>query len=296
MRCQHSMTRMVGFLCLLQVACAGSAPAVSADEFYKASDMPGYWWKKDPPEEEKAEDPKKAPKAAPQAQEKAPKEPRFPQMSDYTNQELYDMYPDQFVELEDDFKKEAVQTPTPENVAAYLKMQDIARRKAQAFANVAQYTLLQHPELNLEKDYQVSGPGKEVTKQVANSEIADMIGTAKDDFGLVFFYRPNCPYCDAEEKVLQFIINRGWLVKFINVEEETSAAAVFNITVTPSLLLVKKGEKDYLPMAYGVITYTELAEQIYNGVLLMNGQSSPEQFGMRESQRGGGFDPQAPLR
>lgn len=275
--------------------------AACAEPFYKDSDMPGYWWNKDPAENESAPEQKPQPTPETKLPDKrdakdAKKEPRFPKMSDYTTQELYDMYPDQFSELLVDFKKEAVQHPTVDNVSSYMRMQDIARRKSEAFENAWQLSLLQHPELSLEKDYPTSGPGKEASNSIANTAIDQMVHNAPRNFGLIYFYQDGCKYCEAEAKVLSYIITRGWQVKKINIKEHPDQAAQFNVTVTPTLLLVKQGDQRFLPMSYGVITYTDLAQKIYNGVEYLNGEISPEQFGMREDQRGGGFDPLAPLK
>ena len=268
-----------------------SAVAAHADDkFYKDTDYPGYWWKKDPAEEKVGEEKKSRKK-----KEKVEEFTEPMRMADFTDREIYDMYPDQFTKLLDDTKKVAVRRPTEDNVANYLKIQDIARRKAVEFQNVAQYTILKHPELSLERDNPISGPGTEAQRVVRNEEFDQMVNTASENFGLIYFYKDGCPYCDAEKKVLNFIISHGWEVKEINIAERPDLAAMFNITVTPSLLLVKQGSMDYLPMSYGVISYTELSEKIYSGVRVMNGEITPEQFNMRESERGGGFDPKALL-
>jgi conjugal transfer pilus assembly protein TraF len=289
----HSLKRFV-FGCVLLI---NAVPAFADDRFYTDSDMPGYWWKKDPAEEA-LEEKQKLPEPVQPARKSEPskKEPRFPKIADYTTRELYDMYPDQFVELMDDFKKQAVQRPTEENVYAYYKMQDVARRKSEAFENVSQYTMLNHPELSLEKEIPVTVPGKGAANEISDKEIKDMIANGPSNFGLLYFYQDNCPYCEAEKKILSFIVDRGWDVKPINIKDHPDLAARFNITVSPSLLLVKQGDERYIPMSYGVISFTDLAETIYKGVRFLNGETTPEQFNMRENQRGGGLDPLAPLK
>jgi conjugal transfer pilus assembly protein TraF len=268
-----------------------SAYAQAEGKFYKDTDYPGYWWKKDPAEEKKEEE-KQAKK---QKMKQASEPDDVMHMADFTDREIYDMYPDQFTKLLDDTKKLGVQRPTEENVANYLKMQDIARRKAVEFSNVAQYTILKHPELSLERDNPTSGPGEEARRVVRKDEIEQMIDVARDDFGLVYFSKKGCPYCESEKKVLRFITNKGWKIKEVDIEDRPDIAATFNITVTPSLLLIKRGSTDYLPMSYGVISYEELGEKIYAGVRLLNGEITPDQFNMRESERGGGFDPKSIL-
>ncbi|MHB8811445.1 MAG: conjugal transfer protein TraF, partial [Desulfobulbaceae bacterium] len=76
-----------------------------------------------------------------------PKEPKsrpIPTLRAFTTEELWDMHPDDFQKLLMDLQKEAVRRPTEQNVFDYLVMQDMARRKAAAYANVAAYVTQKH--------------------------------------------------------------------------------------------------------------------------------------------------------
>ena len=59
-----------------------------------------------------------------------------------------------------DFQKKAVMSPTEANVREYYSIQDIARRKSLAFANVTAAVMQKHPELSLAKDYPTATPGR----------------------------------------------------------------------------------------------------------------------------------------
>jgi len=72
----------------------------------------------------------------------------MPSMKDYAAEQLWNMHPKDFQPLLDAFFDKAVQYPTEENVADYYKIQDIARSRANAFANVATLVWQKHPELN----------------------------------------------------------------------------------------------------------------------------------------------------
>lgn len=269
-----------------------------ADTFYTDSDRPGYWWKKDPVAEEQ---PAPEKKRSPQKQEKqteAPvKERRYPKLSDYSMQELYDMYPDDFQSLLDDFQKQAVQKPTKENVKGIMTMRDVARRKAAAYANVEQVVRLENSGLSLERDYPMSGPGKEVRKQLTQQEVAGRISAARDKFALIYFRQDGCQYCVAQEQILSyFVASRGWTVKPVDMRQRPDMAARFNITIAPSIILIKQGESMHLPMSSGVISLDELDGRVYNGIRYLNREIAPEQFGVMDHQRGGGLDPLAPLR
>ncbi len=278
-------------LCFITVAGA-------TDTFYQQSDRPGYWWKKDPVEEEPPVPEKRKPSPKQEKKAEAPaKEHRYPKMSDYTMQELYDMYPDDFQALLDDFHKQAVQRPTKENVKASMTMRDVARRKAAAYANVEQVVRLENAGLSLEKDYPTSGPGKEVRKRMDRQELANRIAAEKENFALLYFTQAGCQYCDAQDQILSyFVASRGWTVKAIDIRQQPDVAAKFNVSITPTIMLIKKGESQHLPMSSGVISMDELDTRIFNGVRYLNKEIAPEQFGVMDHQRGGGLDPLAPLR
>lgn len=269
------------------------ASRVWADErFYKDSDQPGYWWGKDSIEEM----PEVPQKKEPVTEAKKPEEKRrIPKLSDYTMQQLWDMYPDDFRALMDDFQKKAVQQPTEENVKEYYTMVDMARRKAAAFMNVQQLVLQKNPELSLARDDSYLSPAKDATHKL-EQEVKARVEAAHDDYALIYFYQDSCPYCEAQTGIMQFMVSmRHWNVQSVNIAQRPELAAKFNVTVTPTTLLIKKGVDDYLTMATGVITLADLDDAIYSGMRLMEGEIKPEQNGMREYQRGGGLDPLAPL-
>lgn len=292
------MVNFLGKSILLALLIVALAAPCRGERFYKDSDLPGYWWGKDPAEEQKEAPETAAPSPREEQRPQEPKKaPRNPKLSDYTTQQLWDMHPDDFAALLEEFRKQAVQNPTDENVTAHLKVQDLARRKALAYQNAQQYALLKHPELSLERDYPISGPGKEAAKNMTNSDQESRISAARDNYGLVYFYQDGCPYCVAQQQILQYFIqSKKWTVKPVNIQTEPVAAARFNISTTPTIILVKKGDDGYLPVSSGVISIEELEGRIYNGVRLLDGEITPEQFNMRDFQKGGGFDPLAPLQ
>jgi conjugal transfer pilus assembly protein TraF len=71
-------------------------------------------------------------------------------------------------------------------------------------------------------------------------------------------------------------------------------AARFGITITPTLIMIQKGNQDFIPISAGVVTAEELEDRTYRTVRLMRGDTSPDQYSMHEFQRGGGFDTAPP--
>jgi len=122
--------------------------SVSASASYYTDSATGWWWYQKEPEKQ-AEKP---------TRKKKPAKPT-PSLKDYTYEQIWEMHPDQFQEFAEALKKKAVQKPSEENVKEYFEVQEIARKKALAFSNVAQFVWQKYPELTTKKDYPITTPG-----------------------------------------------------------------------------------------------------------------------------------------
>lgn len=275
---------------------AGGAVAASDGTYYSDQGKYGYYGYEDPAPVEK-EKPKPKPKPAPPDAQPAPqKERRIPSLKDYTAQELWNMYPDDLNALEEDFRKKAVQSPTPENVKEHLYMKDLARRKAVAYTNSYMLALQENPDLNLEKDMPMIPAAKAVQLKANETERRNKILASRDDYALIYFSSATCPYCVEQDKILGYFVGRNnWTVKKVDKDTSPGVAARFNVTMTPTLLLIRKGRDDFMPITSGVISLTDLEERVFNGIRLMNNETTPENFTMREYQRGGALDVSGPL-
>lgn len=271
--------------------------------YYTDSDRPGYYWGKDPVEPEEEEEPPKS-QAAPASKQEQKDEPKKYEwesrqelrFSDFTPQQLWDMKPKELGALLEAFKDQSVWRPTEQHVHDTYAMIDVARRKSAAFANVQQYVVNKYPEISTERDYPSSFPGKEAVRVSRTKEVEARVAEAAGQYGLIYFWKPGCPYCEAEEKILKhFVASRRFDVQPVNIQEHPRIAEQFGITITPSLILIKRGNSQPLPISYGVISLDELEARVFNGVRLLDGQTTPEQYGVRDFEKGGAFDPTAPL-
>lgn len=277
-------------------------PAIASAQYYTTSDRPGYYWGKDDPlpEEqeptappEQAASPAKKDKEEPKKYEWSREDLRF---SDFTPQQLWDMKPKELNALMEAFKEQSVWRPTEAHVRDTYAMMDILRRKSAAFMNVQQYVVNKYPDISTARDYPTAVPGKEAVRISKTKEVTSVVAAAASEYGLIYFYKPGCPYCEAEEKILKhFIASRGFGIEPVNIQEQPGVAAQFNITITPSLILIKRGNPNPLPISYGVIALDELETRVFNGVRLLDGRTTPEQYGVRDYEKGGAFDPMAPL-
>jgi conjugal transfer pilus assembly protein TraF len=127
--------------------------AIDAPRFYDQSKH-GWFWYEDPPAEPEAEQPPDQPVPSVQSVN------RDVSLANYSTEELWTLYPDDFQQLLNGLQKKAVQYPTEQNILEYLSIQDIARRKALAYANATQYVTQKRADLfTLNQVYPVSTPG-----------------------------------------------------------------------------------------------------------------------------------------
>jgi conjugal transfer pilus assembly protein TraF len=253
--------------------------SVTASAGYYSDSSKGWWWYQKEPEK-KSDKPEKKKSAK-----------KVPSLKDYTYEQIWEMHPDQFKEFAEELKKKAVQKPSEENVKEYFEVQEVARKKALAFSNVAQFVWQKYPELTTKKDYPITTPGNLARIAQINDERQRTLRDNRDDFALIYFQRPDCSYCDEQSRILDWFTNEtGWTIKRVNIRENPGLAAKFSVEITPTLILIQKGNQDYLPVSAGVISADEIEDKTYRAVRLLKGDISPEEYSLYEFQKGGSFD------
>lgn len=267
------------------------ATSVRAGEPAKETPAPskhGWWWYEREPEEKEEKQEKK---------EERKEARRLPSLSEHTLEELWGMHPDDFQPLLIAFHKKAVMAPTIENVREYYIVQDIAKRKALAFTNVAATVIQKFPELSLERDYPNAVPGKLAKVRMQTEELAAKINEAREHFALVYFYSPSCGYCAEQNEILSFFVSKyRWQVRAVDISRDSVLAELFHVRAVPYIMLIHKESEEFMPVAIGVVSLAQMEERVFRGIRLLKKEISPEEYSMYEFERGGGFDPTAPLK
>ena len=256
---------------------------------YYTDSQKGWWWGERPiikPPEEKPEEEKPAPHPPDKQDPWIP-----PPLKTFNYEDVWNMHPDQFYELQEAYKKKAVQNPSVANTKDYYELQEIARKKAVAFTNTSQYVWQKYPELTVVKDYPVNTPGNLSRIGRINEAERAVLRANQDKYALVFFWKPGCVYCEEQQKILKWFEGQtNWIVKPVNVLENPELAAKVGVETTPSVILIKKGVKDHFPVSAGVITSDEIEDKTYRAVRLLNGEITPQEYSLHDFQKGGGFD------
>jgi len=266
-----------------------AAPPAAAS-FYQESKH-GWFWYEDPVS---TEDERKEPMPEPNNAV-----PRDVSLAQYSTTTLWNMYPDDFQQLLNGLQKKAVQYPNEKNIVEYLAIQDIARRKALAYANAAQYVTQKRADLfNLSQVYPTSSPGTVARVQMQQDEIAGIIHGARNDHALLFMISAGCGFCEKQAQILAYFVDKyGWQVKPVDIEREPNLALRFNITTTPTLLLIRQeDQKNFMSIATGVATLPEIERNLYQAIRSLRGDTSMESFTTYDFQKGSALDPTSILK
>ncbi len=240
----------------------------------------GWFWYKNPPVKKKDE---------------TKKDKKGFVIKTYTYKQLWNMYPDEFQKTLNFALRQAVQKPTTSNVKQYLILQDIARRKAYAFSNVVGYVNQSTPKLNVYKDYPENAPGIRMRTGLIDYSINSTLQRNRNDYALLFFYKPGCQYCEIESQILKSLQDElGWDIMPINISKKYRAAVRFDVTTVPELILIHKGSPKWIPVATGVVALNIVKRNIYRGIMYFKGNLSPENWSIYQFQKEGSFNVKNP--
>ena len=266
------------------------SPVLANADYYSDSQK-GFWWGERPVEQKQEEKPEEKPAPPPKPEEKGPYIP--PRLNTQNYADVWKMHPDDLLKMQESYLKKAVQDPTEDNVKDYYEMQEITRKKSREFTNTAQYVWQKNPSLSVAKEFPTTSPGNLARTGNMAEEKFQLLKSNKEDFALVYFWKPGCSYCDEQKKILKwFTSETGWTVKPVNVLENPALAAKIGVNITPSIILIKKGEDDHFPVSSGVISSDEISDKTYRAVRLLNKDITPQEYSIYDFQKGGSLDTQ----
>ena len=295
--------RIIGsWLCCLLLVITMTTKALAEEVlspepvFYETA-KEGWFWYHDPPPgvAEEADSHNKSTitrEAGPKAFEK-----KNPSMDKYTIKEIWNLHPDEFQGLLNGVQKKAVQNPNEKNILEYLIMQDVARRKALAYANASKFVTQKYSDkFNINQVYPTTTPGISARVQEQQKEISGTILAARENHALLFFVSQGCGFCDKQAAILTYFVEKyGWQIKPIDIGRHSTLAARFNITTTPTLVLIKNGTEQSMPISVGVVALSEMERKLYQAIRYMGGETNIDTFQTYDYQKGGALDPGAIL-
>jgi conjugal transfer pilus assembly protein TraF len=249
----------------------------------------GYWWYKECKTVDNSEDNKtKSPAAIPDTSSYPKQLPPLP-----SKQEMLEMHPQQIKQLLNQRHEHAVYVMTPEATHDYLTVLDIARRKAKSVTSLAQFVLLQHPELNPAAKNSLTTPAKNADTMQREKEQELKFATQREKYGLVILIDPSCKYCDIQINTLKrFAQKHNWEVGIVDVTVHPHAVVKYNTDITPHTILVKRNSKVFQTVAIGAQSLTSIEKSVYRAIRYLEQETNARQYFITESDDGGYFDPE----
>ena len=174
-------------------------------------------------------------------------------------------------------RAEAILDPTPENVTAYLRLQQETLRKAAAFSDAFRRTVWATPEL----DYTLTRPVGALAKQVWSDQRRQArdraLASLKDRYGLIYLGHAGCAGCKVFGPLLRaFATRHGLDVLAVSLTGEAldgwpeavadnGRAARLGLAdaPVPALALFDTALRRVLPVGFGVMAEDEMAERIF---------------------------------
>lgn len=256
-----------------------------ASSYFEDSGTGWWWYDREPP---KQQEEKKPTIKNPEPDKKARK---YKSLKGITEKKMWNMDPKDLGELWDDMRARAFRKPTEQNVRDFWKVNEVTRKKAYAFTAVSDYAWQKNPELTTKSDYPITNPGRIAQITMSESEKRSTLIANRETFALVMFTKPGCGYCTEQAGILNwFTQTTGWTVKAVDITQNPAMASRFGISITPTIILVQKGNQDYFPVTAGVASADEITDRTFKAVRVLKKEVSPEQFDLYDFQRGGGYD------
>lgn len=173
------------------------------------------------------------------------------------------------------YKDAAVDNPTEKNVAAYYYLQRVMMDKAQRFATVAQRVVMSDPRLDENNRRPLATFASNAANQMATQANEQAMSTISKQAGLLFFFRSDCHFCEAQAPLLTVLEQRfGFKIYPVSLDgkpmpsgfykqfrSDTGQAKALGVMSTPALFLMKP-PNEILPIAQGVVSLDDLTSRV----------------------------------
>ena len=171
----------------------------------------------------------------------------------------------------------AILQPTPDNVAAYLYLQQASLQRAATFSDVFRRVVWSTPEL----DYTLTRPAGALAKQLWSDERLaarqDALANLSERYGLIYLGDASCAACAVFGPLLRaFSLRHGLDVLAVSMtggalegwpeavpDNGRAAKLGLDDAPLPAVVLYDTETGQAIPVAFGVLAEDQLAERIY---------------------------------
>ena len=171
----------------------------------------------------------------------------------------------------------AILDPSPENVAAYLHLQQAALQRAATFSDAFRRTVWASPDLDYTLRRPVGALAKQLWTDERRAERQSALARLGERYGLIYLGHTDCGGCRVFGPLLRaFAMRHGLDVLAVSMTGEAlegwpeavpdagrAARLGLDGAPFPAVVLYDTETKRVLPVAFGVIAEDQLAERIF---------------------------------
>jgi conjugal transfer pilus assembly protein TraF len=173
------------------------------------------------------------------------------------------------------YRDAAIDDPTPQNVALYLYLQRVALDKSSRFAAATQRAVQLDPFLDEITRRPTATFAANLTNRQAGGNRDDVLRRIAETAGVLFFFRSDCPYCDAQAPLLKLLeVRYGFSILPVSVDgaplpgrvftefrQDRGQAQALGVVSTPALFLARPPD-GMVPLSQGLLSLAQLQERM----------------------------------
>ena len=165
-------------------------------------------------------------------------------------------------------------SPTPENVKAYIELQEKVFARSALATDVWRRVLWASPELQYQ-GRPTNQTGLVAYDQQYGRNVRSGLSGLAQTHGLYFFFRSDCPFCHAMAPTLK-AIEQSYGIKIIAISLDGKGIAEFpkaildngqaqalGVRSVPAYFLASPSSKTVMPLGTGVVSLGDLEDRIY---------------------------------
>lgn len=181
-------------------------------------------------------------------------------------------------------KAQAVLHPSEESLRAWLVLNQQVQNRAELFADTMQRVVWTTPSLDQSLVRPHSQEGLKAWTAARTEARSKALQEIAAEYGLFFVFESDCAYCRQlapflqrfartyDFKVVPISLDGGTLPEFPDARYEPSMRQRLSVEVTPAVYLVNPDRGDVQPIAYGVVSLSELETRIMRLMRMEPGQ------------------------
>jgi len=184
----------------------------------------------------------------------------------------------------------AIIEPSRENIISYLLSQKALMDQSQKFSEEWKRVVMTTPSLDETLVHPVDQNARHIYYAEKGKSLSKKIKELANEYGLFFFFKETCAYCHQLAplvkrfsqkhgwKVLAISMDGGKLAEFPEAKSDNGISKRLNIAHLPALVALHPQTGQLIPLAYGLVSESEIEDRIELLTKGLTSVSSPENY------------------